>query len=155
MTPEKMEKTFLILSALLLVFFLVALGFASVGHGVHLVGQGGDIHPAEVRTTAPFDSPGLREVAPGHYEAVIIGVAWAFQPSEIRIPAGSTVDFVLTTTDVIHGFNIEGTVVNAMLIPGHITRVSHTFREAGEHLIICHEYCGIMHHTMYGRVIVE
>jgi cytochrome c oxidase subunit 2 len=42
-----------------------------------------------------------------------------------------------------------------MLIPGQISRNTYTFQEPGEHLIICHEYCGIAHHTMYGRLIVE
>lgn len=155
MNPERMEKTFLLMSAALLGAFLLALLYATVGHGIHLPGDDGAIHPAEVRSTPPFDRPGVREVAPGRYEAVIIGMAWAFQPSEIRIPAGSEVTFVATTVDVIHGFNVEGTTVNAMLIPGQITRVTHTFREPAEHLIICHEYCGVMHHIMYGRVIVE
>ena len=29
------------------------------------------------------------------------------------------------------------------------------FDEPGEHLLVCHEYCGIGHHTMAGRFIVE
>jgi cytochrome c oxidase subunit 2 len=36
-----------------------------------------------------------------------------------------------------------------------VTRVVYTFDEPGEHLIICHEYCGIGHHNMWGKVIVE
>ncbi|HUF70564.1 MAG TPA: hypothetical protein VMM79_18085 [Longimicrobiales bacterium] len=42
-----------------------------------------------------------------------------------------------------------------MLIPGQVSRNTYTFDEPGEHLIICHEYCGIAHHAMFGRVIVE
>lgn len=155
MNAERMEKAFLILSGGLLGAFLLALLYATVGHGIQLPGKAGTIVPAEVRQTPPFDNPGLREIEPGRYEAVILGIAWVFQPAEVRIPAGSEVTFVMTSTDVIHGFNIEGTTVNAMLIPGQITRVTHTFRTPGEHLIICHEYCGIQHHTMYGKVIVE
>lgn len=155
MNAERMEKAFLILSGALLGAFMLALLYATVGHDIQLPGKAGTIIPAEVRQTPPFDNPGLREIEPGRYEAVILGIAWIFQPSEIRIPAGSEVTFILTSTDVIHGFNIEGTTVNGMLIPGQITRITHTFRTPGEHLIICHEYCGIQHHTMYGRVIVE
>jgi cytochrome c oxidase subunit II len=155
MNAERMEKAFLVLSGGLLGAFLLALLYATVGHDIQLPGDSGTIIPAEVRQTPPFDNPGLREIEPGRYEAVVLGVAWSFQPNEIRIPAGSEVTFIMTATDLIHGFNIEGTTVNAMLIPGQITRVTHTFRNPGEHLIICHEYCGILHHTMYGKVIVE
>ena len=42
-----------------------------------------------------------------------------------------------------------------MLIPGQISQVTYTFDEPGEHLLICHEFCGIGHHVMYGKVIVE
>jgi cytochrome c oxidase subunit II len=71
------------------------------------------------------------------------------------VPAGSKVTFISTSTDVLHGFTSTGTRVNVMLIPGQISRVEYTFREPGEHLLICHEYCGLGHHTMHGRVIVE
>jgi len=56
---------------------------------------------------------------------------------------------------VIHGFDIVGTRINMMAIPGQISRNSYTFREPGEHLLICHEYCGAAHHTMFAKVIVE
>jgi cytochrome c oxidase subunit 2 len=42
-----------------------------------------------------------------------------------------------------------------MLIPGEITELDYRFEERGEHLLICHEYCGVGHHLMFGRVIVE
>ncbi|MHC4593143.1 MAG: cupredoxin domain-containing protein [Planctomycetota bacterium] len=76
-------------------------------------------------------------------------------PSEIRVPAGAEITFRLTSADVVHGFQIEGTRVNVMLLPGQITELTYTFREPGEHILICHEYCGINHHLMSGRVVVE
>ena len=42
-----------------------------------------------------------------------------------------------------------------MLIPGQVTRTVYTFREPGEYLLLCHEYCGLGHHVMSGKVIVE
>ena len=79
----------------------------------------------------------------------------SFRPAEIRVPAGAEITFLSTATDVLHGFHVEGTRVNMMLIPGQISRLVHTFREPGEHLLICHEFCGIGHHLMAGKVIVE
>jgi cytochrome c oxidase subunit II len=154
-TTEKIEKVFLTLTAAMLLLFLGALFYSAFGMGVHLPDREGEIHPAEVRSTPPFDEPGVREVGPGRYEVVLIAAAWAFTPREIRVPAGAEVTFISTSTDVIHGVHVEGTRANFMVIPGHITRITTSFREPGEHLIICHEFCGAGHHLMYGTLIVE
>lgn len=151
---EKYEKTFLVLSAAMLVVFLGALCYAAVGLGLTLPGREGEIDPTEVAETPPFDEPRLERAGPGRYRAVMTAQAWSFLPREIEVPAASEVRFVITSRDVIHGFHIEGTRINAMVIPGQITRVSHTFEEPGEHLIICHEYCGAGHHAMYATIRV-
>ena len=155
MDVERYEKIFLALGAGLLVVFLAALSYAAVGMGIHLPGHAGAVDPRTVRETPPFDTPGVRQVAPGLYEVVMIGQAWSYTPNEIHVRAGSLVRFRATSADVIHGFMIEGTRLNAMLIPGEITELEHRFEERGEHLLICHEYCGAGHHQMYGKVIVE
>lgn len=149
------EKAFLVLSAAMLVVFLAALGYAAFGMGFRLPSRGGTIDPAAVSRTPPFDAPGVREVAPGRWEAVLIGRAWGFTPAEIRVPAGEPVTIVATSTDVVHGLYIEGSRVNVMLLPGQITRLTTVFDEPGEHLMVCHEYCGVGHHGMAGRVVVE
>jgi cytochrome c oxidase subunit II len=155
MTTEKIEKVFLSLTAAMLLVFLLALFYSAFGMGIHLPDRAGEIHPMEVRNTPPFDNPGVHAVGPNRYEVVLIGAAWSFTPREVRVPAGAEVTFVATTTDVIHGVHVEGTRVNFMLIPGQVARVTSTFREPGEHLILCHEYCGAGHHIMYGTLIVE
>src|SRR5690606_30886680 len=99
------EKAFLTLGAIVLVACGAALVYATVGHGAHLPTAVGRIVPQEVLRTPPFDSLGVREVGPGRYRAVIIAQAWAFLPAEIRVPRGSEVEFVVTSTDVLHGFH--------------------------------------------------
>lgn len=156
MTAEKLEHLFLSLTAAMLVVFLGALFWASFGLGMHLPdARGGTIDPTQVRSMAPFDNPGVFQVGDNEWEVVALGSAWAFQPREIRVPAGAKVTFIATTTDVIHGFHVEGTKVNFMMIPGQVARIDAEFREPGEHLVICHEYCGAGHHLMYATVYVE
>ena len=41
------------------------------------------------------------------------------------------------------------------LLPGQITRITAHFERAGTYPFLCHDYCGIAHHTMWGNVIVE
>lgn len=156
MDVERYEKIFLSMGASLLVLFLACLAYASVGMGIHLPGDHGThLDPATMRKTAPFDAPGVHQTAPGKYDVVLIGQAWTYDPKEVRIPAGSDVTFLATSADVIHGFMLDGTRLNAMLIPGQVTELHYRFDEPGEHLIICHEYCGLGHHLMSGKVIVE
>lgn len=155
MKIHKYEKVFLVLSGVILVIFLGASFYAALGMGIMLPTREGEIDVSQVRTTPPFDNPGVREVAPGVYEVVVLGQAWSFVPQEIRVPAGAEVTFIATAADVLHGLNVEGTRVNIMLIPGQVSRVTHRFEKPGEHLLICHEYCGLGHHLMAGKVIVE
>jgi cytochrome c oxidase subunit II len=149
------EKAVLGVGLALLVACLVALAFASFVHGAHLPGREGRIDPQAIDQTPPFDRIGVHQVGPNRYEVVLVGQAWSFNPAEIRIPANAETTFIATSTDVLHGFNIEGTRVNVMLIPGQVTRTTHTFRVPGEYLTICHEFCGVGHHFMHGKVIVE
>lgn len=155
MEVDVYERRWLILTAATLAVLLVAVLISAFGLGITVPGVEGQVRPERLDRTPPFDRPGLRELGPGSYEAYLIAHIWAYSPNEIRIPAGSTVRFYLTSRDVVHGFHIQGTHLNTMVIPGQIARLTHTFREPGTYLFVCHEYCGINHHTMFGRIIVE
>jgi cytochrome c oxidase subunit II len=159
---ERYERGFLIACAVVLMVFLAALGFSAVAMGVHLPSHSAMIHYTAgqkirkiLRTTAPFDQPGVHEVAPGKYQAVIVAQTWSFTPEEIDLPAGADVSFIATSSDVIHGFFIIGTRVNMMLIPGQISQYDYRFTKPGDYLLICHEYCGRLHHTMSAKVVVK
>ena len=148
------EKAFLVVGLAVLVACGGALVYAST-LGIHLPGKAGLLDPAQVAQTAPFDNPGVFQTGPNQYTAVIVARAWAFSPAELHVPVGGEITFIATSTDVIHGLNVESTRLNMMLIPGQISKNTYTFREPGEYLLICHEYCGLGHHTMAGKVVVE
>lgn len=149
------ERAFLWLGALTLIACMGALVYGSLGLGLHLPTRGGEIDPQQVGATPPFDAPGVRQTGPNRYEVVVVGRIWSFAPAAIEVPAGADVEFTMTTPDVIHGFHIEGTRVNLMLIPGQITRARYRFERPGEYAILCHEYCGVGHHTMNAKVVVK
>lgn len=134
---------------------LVALVVTAFGVGIHLPGNEGRVNPTRVAETPPFNQPGVLQVGPGRYEVRMVAGIWVFTPNEIRVPAGSTVTFVATSRDVVHGLFIRGANVNVMLLPGQVARVTTRFERPGEYPFLCHEYCGIAHHTMWGKVIVE
>lgn len=148
------ELAWILPSIAIPVGMLAALVVTAFGAGMHLPGLEGRVVPARVAETPPFDRPGVVEVAPGHYEARLIAQIWSFTPNEIRVPAGSTVTFVATSRDVVHGLFVRGKT-NVMLLPGQVARVTTRFDRPGVYPMLCHEYCGLAHHTMWGKVIVE
>jgi cytochrome c oxidase subunit 2 len=146
------ELAWILPSIALPVGMLVALVVTAFGAGVHVPTDAGRIDVRRVAETFPT---GVRQTVPGRYEVRLTGQIWAFTPGEIRVPRGSTVDFWATSRDVVHGFFIPHTNVNIMLLPGQVAHVTARFDRPGEYPIICHEYCGIAHHTMAGKVVVE
>jgi cytochrome c oxidase subunit II len=134
---------------------LVALGVTAFGAGIQLTGDHGRVDPRRVAESPLFKQTGVVETAPGEYEVRLIAQIWSFAPSEIRVPTGSTVHFWATSTDVIHGLLVPKHNINVMLLPGQIAHARARFDTPGEYPIICHEYCGIAHHTMAGKIVVE
>ena len=155
MNVHTYEKAFLVVGALLLVACLGALLYASLAMGIHLPGRAGEVDPQQLTSTPPFDQPGVRQTGPNRYDVVMIGRVWAFVPGEVRVPAGAEVTLIATSADVLHGLHVDGTRINMMLIPGQISRNTYRFVEPGRYAVVCHEYCGVGHHTMYGMIIVE
>jgi cytochrome c oxidase subunit 2 len=159
---DKFEGAWIRISVVVVLVFIIAVTVSSFAVGVQLPGQYARIQPEDFSDpNNPFSDPGLRELAPGKYEAYITAQTWSFVPSEIRIPVGSEITFYVTARDVQHGFKLLGTNVNMMVLPGQISSLKAVFDEPGTYDFICHEYCGyvegspIGHHTMYGQVIVE
>jgi cytochrome c oxidase subunit II len=155
MTIYLYELAWILPSVAIPAAMLVALVVTAFGAGIHVPGVAGRVDPTKLAETAPFNEPGVVEVGPGRYEVHLVAGIWVFSPNEIRVPAGSTVTFIATSRDVIHGFFLHDANVNLMLLPGRVARAMAQFNNPGEHLFVCHEYCGIAHHTMFGKVIVE
>jgi cytochrome c oxidase subunit 2 len=84
----------------------------------------------------------------------LIAQQYSFEPQCIVVPADMPVTFRGTATDVIHGFVVGTTNANVMLIPGFVATFTTTFRNTGEQLMPCHEYCGTGHEAMWARVQV-
>ncbi len=148
------ERVWIMASAALLVVFVIGITLAALSGGIAVPAPVGRVNPQTVDKEGPFASPGLRELAPGKYEAYIISQIWSFNPREITVPAGSTITFYVTSKDVQHGFQLEGTNINMQVVPGQISRLTAKLDRPGEYTFICHEYCGLGHATMFGKVIV-
>ncbi len=111
--------------------------------------------PTCVTDVAPFREAKVIQHAPGRYEVHYVAKMWAFQPAEIAVEPGSTIDFYLSTPDVMHGMQIIGTNLNLMAVPGVVNYARVKFDKPGEYLVVCNEYCGTAHHNMAGRIRVS
>ena len=148
------ERGWMIASGIILVLFLLAIG-VSTFHGFTLPGREERLETSPGAGVASFPEPALVQRGPGRYDVYMRAQIWAFVPSEIKIPAGSTVTFHVTSVDVLHGFLIERTNINLMALPGRVTKTAARFDTPGEYRFFCHEYCGLGHQIMWGKVIVE
>ena len=83
-----------------------------------------------------------------------IGQQYSFTPSCMLVPTDTPITFRATSADVVHGFLITGTNINLMLVPGYISSLNARFETPGERLMPCHEFCGMGHEGMWGRIKV-
>jgi cytochrome c oxidase subunit 2 len=75
--------------------------------------------------------------------------------NDVHLPVGGTVEFVLTTTDVIHSFWIPSLGGKMDAIPGRANRLRLTPTKAGVYRGVCAEFCGPSHALMAFPVVVH
>jgi cytochrome c oxidase subunit 2 len=148
------EKIWMWASGALIVVFVVTIVAGFAGSSLQPPSHVETIDPTKVWSDPRFKQRGVTTTASGA-TVVMIAMMFAYQPAEIHVPAGKPVTFRLTSSDVTHGFSIVGTNGNTMIVPGYISQFTTTFRTPGEYLIVCNEYCGLSHHLMSAKLIVE
>jgi len=149
------EKIWMGIAAVLIVAFLSAIIIAAGAQAIRPPSHQETINPEEVYDSEEFGSTGVEVQEDGSVRVTMVTEMFFFDPDEIVVPVGKPVTFRITSPDVIHGILVAGTNTNAMVIPGYVTQFTITFPRAGEYLMMCHEYCGTLHHEMQGLVIVE
>lgn len=154
MNVQFYEKLWMWASGVLIVAFVATIVVGLAGSALQPPSHVETIDPTAVWTDPRFATTGVTSDS-ARTTVVAVGMMFAFVPNEIRVPAGRPVTFRLTSADVTHGFQIVGTNGNTMVVPGYVSQFTTVFREAGEYLIVCNEYCGLGHHLMSAKLIVE
>ena len=155
MKMHRLEEIWLVLAVIIILGSMIVTGYQAFAQGMGPPSHKETIDPQNVDNIAPFDNPGVFEIGENEYEVVMTLQLFSFIPGDIEIPAGSTVHFTMTSKDVVHGFQVAGTNLNAMVMPGHIQKISQTFNEPGEYLVLCNEYCGSGHQLMSTTITVK
>ena len=144
---DKFEKRIIGITGIVVMLFIFSILYAKNSRRVDL--------PECLPYSKAYEVPKVVKLNSNLYQVFVVAQMWQFQPAQIYIPVGSTVDFYLTSKDVVHGFNIYEKNVNMMAVYGGINKTTVFFDKPGVYKITCHEYCGIGHHNMQAEVIVN
>lgn len=140
MTITQLEKR---IFAVAVIFVLLLFGFAALAVNQFHVGL-----PTCLTSVKPFQKGEVITQSPNHYEVHYVARMWRFEPEEVTVPAGSTVDVYVSTPDVTHGLILLGTNLNLMAVPGVVNYARVKFDQPHVYQVLCHEYCGLGHDRM-------
>jgi mono/diheme cytochrome c family protein len=153
------ERRWLNAAGLLLAFFVILVAYSLATEGGHIAQRSGRTTPEQLSSLELFARPGVTITNVGAGQATearvtLVAQSFSFAPAEIILPAGAVTTFHMTSRDTLHGFQVQDTTINTMLIPGEIATLTYTFDKPGVYRTTCNEYCGGGHHTMMGTVRV-
>lgn len=111
---------------------------------------------SESRVDAVAAAPALRVAAIGsdwrwRFDYPALGIAQlgqGQQPTDLYVPAGRTIEFDLTSLDVIHAFYVPDEDFQRAAIPKIVNRFDLVFPKPGIERGECNEFCGIGHTQM-------
>lgn len=152
----RIERRWASLSVVIVVFLVVMAAFAGIRQATMPQMEVELADPRTLHLSGEFIESNLgTEVKPdGSVMVRAIGQQYSFTPQCIVVPTDTPVTFRATSADVVHGFLIDGTTVNVMLVPGYIATATTRFATATERHMPCHEFCSVGHEGMWGKIKV-
>ena len=152
----KSELRWTLVVAGIVAIILGAILFAALSMHINPPSNREYIDPKTVHLSSEFteENLGTRLDPNGRVVARMITTQFEFVPNCIVVPADTDLTLRFTSPDVIHGLLVTGTNVNTMVVPGFVSELRTSFAAPGEHVMPCHEFCGLGHHGMWARVTV-
>lgn len=140
MTILQLEKRILWVSV---AFVLILFALAALAVNLFHVGL-----PTCLTDIKPFQKGEVITHSPTHYEIHYVAKMWKFEPEDVMLPVGSTVDIYVSTPDVTHGLILLGTNLNLMVVPGVVNYARVKLDQVRNYQLLCHEFCGTGHDRM-------
>ena len=101
------------------------------------------------------EEAGLPVVAPpAGSDVYLLGRLWQWYPL-LELEKDQSYRLHISSVDWQHGFSLQPVNINLQILPGYEMVLNVTPDQAGEYTIVCNEYCGILHHTMLGKIYVK
>jgi cytochrome c oxidase subunit II len=151
---ERIEHRWAAVAVVLMVLLVVMATFAALHLGAMPQSRVETIDPRSLHLGGEFIESNLGSALEpdGTVTVRAIGQQYSFTPSCILVPTDTLITFRATSADVVHGFLIDGTNINLMLVPGYVSSLKARFETPGERLMPCHEFCSVGHEGMWGWV---
>jgi cytochrome c oxidase subunit II len=151
---ERVEHGWAAVAIAILALLVVVATFAALYHGAMPQSRVETADPQTLHLGGEFIESNLGSTLEpdGTVTVRAVGQQYSFTPSCILVPTDKPVTFRATSADVVHGFLIDGTNINLMLVPGYISSLGARFDTPGERLMPCHEFCSVGHEGMWGRI---
>jgi len=93
------------------------------------------------------------EPPPGS-DVYMVAQMWRFWPI-LKLKKDQTYRVHLSSLDLNHGLSIQPMNMNFQVLPGYDHVLTITPTSTGIFPVICNEFCGVGHHSMTGRILVE
>lgn len=152
----RVERRWAAVSVGLVLLLVVMAAYAGIHQAVMPQAQLETADPRTLHVSGEFVEANLGSALEpdGSVTVRAIGQQYSFTPQCITVPADTPITLRVTSADVVHGFLIQGSNVNVMLVPGYISTIATRFATPGERTMPCHEFCGMGHEGMWGRIQV-
>ena len=163
------ETRWVWVAALLVGTMIVLTAYTAVVMHVHPPSNVEPIDSTRLHLTPEFaeDNLGVKRQADGTVVARIVMARFTVVPQELTLPADTDIVVRAASPDVLHGLHVAGTNIGTQVVPGYVAQVKTRIdfdRVAQVGIanadgsvtvpIYCNEYCGLGHHSMWGRVRV-
>jgi cytochrome c oxidase subunit 2 len=151
---EQVERRWAIISIVIVSLLVVMAAFAGIHQATMPQTRIETVDPRTLHIAGEFIESNLGSAveADGSVTVRAVGQQYSFTPQCIVVPTDTPVTFRATSADVVHGFLIEHSNVNAMLVPGYISTITIRFKTPAEVYMPCHEFCGVGHEGMWARI---
>jgi cytochrome c oxidase subunit II len=153
---DRVERRWAIVVILIMVVFVAVAAFAGLHQATMPQARVETINPTRLHLAGEFVETNLGSAVEPNGAVTVraVGQQYSFTPQCMVVPTDSLITFRVASADVIHGFLIEGTNINTMLVPGYVSTIDARFDNPGDHLMPCQEFCGVGHEGMWAKVRV-
>ncbi len=92
--------------------------------------------------------------APPGSDIYMFAGGWKFYPI-LKLKEGQEYRLHMSSLDFQHGFSLQPMNMNFQIVPGldHVLTITPTRK--GDYTVVCNEFCGIGHHQMTGKIVVD
>ena len=153
---DPLERRWVWISLALAVVMGAMLGYFAVANNLHPPSNVEPIDSSRLHLSEEFaeDNLGVKINPDGSVRVTLVAARYGFYPPRIEVPVDTPVTFRLASADVLHGVHVPNTNMTTMVVPGYVSEVTTTFPRTGEYSLLCNEYCGLGHDSMWSRLVV-